>query len=137
MVLLSSCSSNSLFFNKERLVKKQNKGYFIYVNDKLVLVKNYFLTNTSLIIEEEKRIIKIYKPGIKSLKNLLENKYKNLKEIGVIIIDGIVYDKKFLKDIYIEESLIKNLRFLDPAFIKSQVHFHNNKLILIVSTKIS
>lgn len=152
LILLSSCGVRTIPFDEDKIIKKERKGFQVFLDLKPMKLWDYegnsldavrFFLNEGNIDQVvldriEKRIdIKRNKNSyIKSLDFLIDEGVVEIpfkeEQDYLIVIDGVPYFDA--ENIYFEEEVVFECKWIDPRKLKENTFFHNGRKILIITT---
>ena len=147
MITTSSCATRNIKYDRNKILKKYASEFNVIVDSEKVNLENLYLDKENIertsIDRKEKTVTinQFKKPELISLNNIyLDSLSKgrrgwNKKEIGFIIIDGILLNDKTLEEIKLDPNAIKDFRIQKGEDSKDSRIFRMDRDYLIITTK--
>ena len=147
LILTFSCGIRNSNYDREKIIKKYSSEYDIYVDSEKVKFENLYLAKDNIektIIDRKAKRIQINQtktPEYITLNKIyldsLSNSQKDWskKEIGFIIINGILLNDKTMGDIILDPNSIKDFRIQKGEDSKDSRIFRIDRDYLIITTK--
>ena len=133
LALLSSCSP--VKFEKHKLIKKQDKGYEVYLDSINVNFDRLYVDFENVIFESQKDR-KIYFKRRVQLQfielDYIVDKYQDLNDEYLLIINGVPVDKR--ENIKFEINSITEIKVLRKVTLEPVLH-HIKYPVLLILTK--
>ena len=142
-----SCATRNINYDRNKILKKYASEFNIIVDSENVNLQNLYLDKENIkstsIDRKEKTVTisQFKKPELISLSDIyLDSLSKsrrgwNKKEIGFIIIDGILLNDKTLEEIKLDPNAIKDFRIQKGEDSKDSRIFRMDRDYLIITTK--
>ena len=142
-----SCATRNINYDRNKILKKYASEFNIIVDSENVNLQNLYLDKENIkstsIDRKEKTVTisQFKKPELISLSDIyLDSLSKsrrgwNKKEIGFIIIDGILLNNKTLEEIKLDPNAIKDFRIQKGEDSKDSRIFRMDRDYLIITTK--
>ena len=147
LTLTFSCATRNIKYDRNKILKKYASEFEIILDSEKVNLENLYLDKDNIkatyIDRKEKTVTidQLKKPELITLNNIyLDSLSKgrrgwNKKEIGFIIIDGILLNDKTTEEIKLDPNAIKDFRIQKGEDSKDSRIFRMDKDYLIITTK--
>ncbi len=147
LTLTFSCATRNIKYDRNKILKKYATEFDIILDSEKVNHENLYLDKDNIkVISIDRKgktvtIEQLKKPDIITLNNIyLDSLNKgrrgwNKKEIGFIIIDGILLTDKTTEEIKLDPNAIKDFRIQKGEDSKDSRIFRMDRDYLIITTK--
>ena len=147
LTLTFSCATRNIKYDRNKILKKYATEFDIILDSEKVNLENLYLDKDNIkVISIDRKgktvtIEQLKKPDIITLNNIyLDSLNKgrrgwNKKEIGFIIIDGILLTDKTTEEIKLDPNAIKDFRIQKGEDSKDSRIFRMDRDYLIITTK--
>ena len=147
LTLTFGCATRNIKYDRNKILKKYASEFDIILDSEKVNLENLYLDKDNIkatsIDRKEKTVTidQLKKPELITLNNIyLDSLSKgrrgwNKKEIGFIIIDGILLNDKTIAEIKLDPNAIKVFRIKKGEDSKDSRIFRMDKDYLIITTK--
>lgn len=147
LTLTFGCATRNIKYDRNKILKKYASEFDIILDSEKVNLENLYLDKDNIkatsIDRKEKTVTidQLKKPELITLNNIyLDSLSKgrrgwNKKEIGFIIIDGILLNDKTTAEIKLDPNAIKVFRIQKGEDSKDSRIFRMDKDYLIITTK--
>ena len=147
LTLTFGCATRNIKYDRNKILKKYASEFDIILDSEKVNLENLYLDKDNIkatSIDRKAKTITIdqlKKPELITLNNIyLDSLSKgrrgwNKKEIGFIIIDGILLNDKTTEEIKLDPNAIKDFRIQKGEDSKDSRIFRMDKDYLIITTK--
>ena len=147
LALTFGCATRNIKYDRNKILKKYASEFDIILDSEKVNLENLYLDKDNIkatsIDRKEKTVTidQLKKPELITLNNIyLDSLSKgrrgwNKKEIGFIIIDGILLNDKTTEEIKLDPNAIKDFRIQKGEDSKDSRIFRMDKDYLIITTK--
>lgn len=147
LILTFGCATRNIKYDRNKILKKYASEFDIILDSEKVNLENLYLDKDNIkatsIDRKEKTVTidQLKKPELITLNNIyLDSLSKgrrgwNKKEIGFIIIDGILLNDKTTAEIKLDPNAIKVFRIQKGEDSKDSRIFRMDKDYLIITTK--
>ena len=147
LTLTFGCATRNINYDRNKILKKYASEFDIILDSEKVNLENLYLDKDNIktisIDRKEKTVTidQLKKPELITLNNIyLDSLSKgrrgwNKKEIGFIIIDGILLNDKTTEEIKLDPNAIKDFRIQKGEDSKDSRIFRMDKDYLIITTK--
>ena len=147
LLVIYSCSTNIINYDRAKIIRKQNAEYSVYLNDNKIDINNVYLDKNNIKnveINRKKKSITInqqQKRKLVKLKNINFNKFikdsayrKENKNI-LVVINGVPLQDSMVEKTKLEMNSIKSIKYI-PANEQETISCEpQNKDILIIITE--
>lgn len=142
-----SCATRNIKYDRSKILKKYATEFDIVLDSEKVNLENLYLDKDNIKVtsidrkEKTVTIEQLKKPELITLNNIyLDSLSKgrrgwNKKEIGFIIIDGILLTDKTTEEIKLDPNAIKDFRIQKGEDSKGSRIFRMDRDYLIITTK--
>lgn len=137
LIGLTSCVTTQIRYNQTYIAKKSRKGYQVTLDNQLVDYSNIFLDKDNIASVELNRKTKFIHITQHQPHNLMTlDSFQvgtiTIEDIGVVVIDGLLYEKEKIK---IDQNVIKAIQVLKWTPETASIMCRNPEPVLLITTK--
>lgn len=137
VILLSSCATIKMSYNRDRILNKYSEGFQIYLDSSLIDLENYYLDSDnikSIVRDKKKDAIYIDRDSMIEFLDFKEFFNESEKE-RLVIINGVPLDPEIGKNMKVSPKALIEVTVLKNDTINSVFTCRTNKDILLFRIK--
>ena len=145
ILILSSCATKSIEFNRQKFLKLEKDGYSITFDSEKINFDNFYINKekiNSVTKQNRKKTVSIISSGKSRMitGNDLESQIINdtkIPEFELLIIDGKMYGKNEVKNILIDLNSVKTVTIIKKEDIQNSIPHRilKNDLVVLMTEK--